>query len=276
EPFDDTVFDSNKEQENAFEVLLKEITTECDTLVQKLASGEKEPTQEPGGKINADKNEEKNNTEIVEYLKEQPHEIAEVKNVDDKALDKNNHKTLIVNKDENNEDKEMESLLTYPNSRSFETDKEEAWKTEEDEKVKIKRKGRISISSNIAHEYGRVDDDNGKADKRKTYYGTANMDNDETVKDDNYISNDKTAVEENGDIADDIEKGLAKKKRNRACKLWLEKVNNGQKEKSRYLNDRGVEIDDDKSEKSRDEDGTMEKLIGTNRESTEGLVGICS
>ncbi|CAG8464955.1 9889_t:CDS:2, partial [Gigaspora rosea] len=142
-----------------------------------------------------------------------------------------------------NEDKEvkieMELLLTYPKlvtvdntenvrdpeggqteieiekdgNKVFEIDEEEAWKTEEEEKVKIERKGRIRISSNIEHENGRVDDDNRKADECKTYHNTTSMDNGGTVKDDN---DNKTVVEEDEDIAVDIEKRLTEKKRNHA------------------------------------------------------------
>ncbi|RIB24651.1 hypothetical protein C2G38_2168078 [Gigaspora rosea] len=261
ELFDDTEFVSNKEQENAFEVLLKEVATECDTLVQKLARGEKEPTREPRSKINADEDEEKNSTEIVDNLKVLTEKekldracevwVKKVKEFQGTAT-RNNGKVEepterifdgIYGEVKKNEDKEvkieMELLLTYPKlvtvdntenvrdpeggqteieiekdgNKVFEIDEEEAWKTEEEEKVKIERKGRIRISSNIEHENGRVDDDNRKADECKTYHNTTSMDNGGTVKDDN---DNKTVVEEDEDIAVDIEKRLTEKKRNHA------------------------------------------------------------
>ncbi|CAG8708621.1 25713_t:CDS:2 [Gigaspora margarita] len=58
EPFDDTVFGFNEEQENKLEVLLKEVSTKCDALVQKLTPKKKEPIEEPGGKINIRNNKD--------------------------------------------------------------------------------------------------------------------------------------------------------------------------------------------------------------------------
>ncbi|RIB16271.1 hypothetical protein C2G38_2038717 [Gigaspora rosea] len=43
EPFNNAKFGSNEEQENELEVLLKEVATECNALVQKLAPIEKKP-----------------------------------------------------------------------------------------------------------------------------------------------------------------------------------------------------------------------------------------
>ncbi|CAG8770272.1 889_t:CDS:2, partial [Gigaspora margarita] len=58
EPFDNAVFGFNEEQKNELEVLLKEVSTECDALVQKLTPKKKEPIKEPGGKINVRNNKD--------------------------------------------------------------------------------------------------------------------------------------------------------------------------------------------------------------------------
>lgn len=47
----DAKFDLNKEQENALEILHKEVAAECDALIQKLAPREKKPTREPEVKL---------------------------------------------------------------------------------------------------------------------------------------------------------------------------------------------------------------------------------
>ncbi|RIB20016.1 hypothetical protein C2G38_2035597 [Gigaspora rosea] len=51
EPFNNAKFGSNKKQKNGLEVLLKEVKTKCDTLIQKLAPIGKEPIHEPRGKV---------------------------------------------------------------------------------------------------------------------------------------------------------------------------------------------------------------------------------
>ncbi|RIB20708.1 hypothetical protein C2G38_2035016 [Gigaspora rosea] len=59
-PLVDAEFGPNEKQENGLKVLLKEVATECDALVRKLAPREKEPIQKPGSEINVrnNKNEE--------------------------------------------------------------------------------------------------------------------------------------------------------------------------------------------------------------------------
>ncbi|KAF0457807.1 hypothetical protein F8M41_001149 [Gigaspora margarita] len=58
EHFNDAVFGFNEEQENGLEVLLKEVSAECDALVQKLTPKKKESIQEPGGEINVRNNKD--------------------------------------------------------------------------------------------------------------------------------------------------------------------------------------------------------------------------
>ncbi|CAG8838732.1 9760_t:CDS:1, partial [Gigaspora margarita] len=79
EPFDDAEFGSNEEQENGLKVLLKEVATECNALIRKLAPREKEPIQEPVGEINVRNN--KNNGVKVE-MELDPSEEKKEENVE--------------------------------------------------------------------------------------------------------------------------------------------------------------------------------------------------
>ncbi|RIB26667.1 hypothetical protein C2G38_2162799 [Gigaspora rosea] len=58
ELLEDAGFGSNIEQKDELEVLLKEVTTKCDALIQELVPGEKETAQEPEGEIDIRNNEE--------------------------------------------------------------------------------------------------------------------------------------------------------------------------------------------------------------------------
>ncbi|CAG8518997.1 32773_t:CDS:2, partial [Gigaspora margarita] len=69
ETYNDAEFDSNEVQKNKFEVLLKEVTTEYDALIQKLALEKKEPIQETRAKINTNKDRKKDNKETIDNIK---------------------------------------------------------------------------------------------------------------------------------------------------------------------------------------------------------------
>ncbi|KAF0498502.1 hypothetical protein F8M41_020542 [Gigaspora margarita] len=66
---DDEIVSASKLEKSCQNVLLKEVSTECDTLVQKLAPGEKKPTQETRSEINIKKSTEKNYKETMNNIK---------------------------------------------------------------------------------------------------------------------------------------------------------------------------------------------------------------
>ncbi|CAG8769083.1 6686_t:CDS:2, partial [Gigaspora margarita] len=97
------------------------------------------------------------------------------------------------------------------------------------------------------------------------------------------ISTKKGKEKNYNEIVDIVKVLMEKEKLDHACELWLKNImkfremvgcnrNNRTKGESQYLNEHGAEIGDGKSKKVRDEDGTIERLIRINEESTNGLV----